>query len=297
MSAIGIAFFILWVALAMWVYFDASEHGKPAILWALAVFLVGWALLVPLGLYAIFRDSGHRWEVAPGAGRRLYLYVVSFSGLVTVVLGLSLIISTSISRAVSSDGISDDGYRESLAAGLAAVVVGGVVWAIHWFRTERRLPTINDDKEFRASFYLHRSYLYTSFGLLGITSFVSVLWLLGGGLTDLFGTEEVELHHWLPALGPIAVAMAATGYHFIVHFTTPRFKELQARFDTVPPPRRIVPGGEIGVPSAPAPDRTPEPPSRPEAPRPAGQFCIDCGAKASPSARFCGSCGAQIQAG
>src|SRR3989304_2383431 len=101
-GAIITGFFILWLALAMWVYFAATERGKPSIVWALTVFfLAGFLFFIPLILYLIFRDTGQRQVVPPGGGRRQYLYIVSFAGLGTLMVGLTLLITTTIIRALS----------------------------------------------------------------------------------------------------------------------------------------------------------------------------------------------------
>ncbi len=49
---------ILAVALVAWIYFDATELGKPAVGWALAVPVLGWFLFLPIVLYLIFREQG-----------------------------------------------------------------------------------------------------------------------------------------------------------------------------------------------------------------------------------------------
>jgi hypothetical protein len=103
MTAVIIGFLILWLALAMWVYFDATERGKPSIAWAGAVFFLGGTGLIPLILYLIFRDTGQRNLVPSGGGQRQYLYIVSFAGLGTLVVGLTVLVTTTIIRAVDSD--------------------------------------------------------------------------------------------------------------------------------------------------------------------------------------------------
>jgi hypothetical protein len=293
MWAIAIGFFVLWLAFAMWVYFDASERGKASIGWALAMFLVGWALVVPIVLYVIFRDVGARLAVAPGAGRRQYLYVASFVGFATLVIGLSLLISTTIARVISEGALGDDGYRQALAASVTAIIIGAAIWAYHWFQAERRLGGIVEDGEFRATFSLHRTYLYTLFGVSWIIAFLSGMWLLGGGLASAFGVEDVEPVGWLPALGPVVVALLAVGIHYVFSFETPSYKELLSRFEAIPPPPLI------GV-SAPA---EAYPPPAPSSPTPAAgeaterRFCSHCGARVEADAVFCSGCGERLRSG
>jgi len=283
MWAISIGSFILWLALAIWVYFDATERGKGSIGWALAVFFVG----LPLVLYLIFRDVGARTAVAPGAGRRQYLYIVSFAGFATLVIGLALLISTSIARVISEDAVGDDGYRMALAASTTAIIIGGAIWGYHWLRAERRLASITEDEEFRATFFLHRTYLYTVFGVSWIIAFLSGMWLLGGGLANAFAVEEVEPVGWLPALGPLVVALLAVGTHHLFSFETTSYKELLSRFEAIPAPPLIGVSGAAEAQPAPAPP--------PAARAPAGtterRFCSHCGARVEADDVFCSSCG------
>jgi MFS family permease len=292
MLAISVGFFILWLALAMWVYFDATERGKGSIGWALAMFFVGWAL-VPLILYLIFRDVGARTAVAPGAGRRQYLYIVSFAGFATLVIGLALLISTSIARVISEDAVGDEGYRQALASSVTAIIIGAAVWFYHWFRAERRLSSIAEDEEFRATFFLHRAYLYTVFGVFWIIAFLSAMWFLGGGLANAFAVEHVEPVGWLPALGPVVVALLAVGTHHLFSFETTSYKELLSRFEAIPPPPLI---GVAAAAQAPPP---PAPPPAARAPAEATErrFCSHCGARVEADDVFCSSCGERMRSG
>jgi hypothetical protein len=290
MAAIGIGFFILWLALAMWVYFDATERGKASIGWALAMFFLGWAL-VPLVLYLIFRDVGARVAVAPGAGRRQYLYIVSFVGLATLVIGLALLISISIARVISGEDVEDEGYRQALASSVTAIIIGGAIWLYHWLRAERRLGGITEDEEFRATFFLHRAYLYTLFGVFWIIAFLSGMWFLGGGLASAFAVEHVEPVVWLPALGPVVVALLAVGTHYLFAFETISYKELLSRFEAIPPPALIG----VGAPTQAQPAPAPPPAARAPAGTTERRFCSYCGAQVEADDVFCSSCGEKLK--
>ena len=293
-GAIITGVFILWLALAMWVYFDATERGKPSIVWALTVFfLAGFLFFIPLILYLIFRDSGQRVQVSPGGGRRQYLYIVSFAGLATLMVGLSLLLTTTIVRVISEEAIDGNGYREALAGSLAAIIVGVVVWSSHWFRAERRLPSLPDDEEFRAVFYLHRAYLYTVFGLSWIIVFIAALWLLGGGLAEAFAVEDVEPEDWVPAFGPALIALLVIAFHYLVSFETPQYKDLLTRFETIPAPPVI--GGSATEAAAAAPQPTSPPPSLPAATSEERRHCTRCGAAVALEDAFCASCGAAVR--
>jgi hypothetical protein len=298
MFAVVVGFVILWLALSTWVYFDATERGKPSIVWAGGVFLLPWLGVIVLILYLIFRDTGQRVEVPPGAGRRQYLYIVSFAGLATLMVGLVLLLTTTIVRAMSEGAIDDDGYRQALASSIAAIIVGLLVWATHWFRAERRLASLPDDQEFRAAFYLHRAYIYTVFGLSWIIMFIAGLWLLGGGLANAFGVEDVEPEGWVPALGPALIALLVIAFHYLASFETLQYKEFLARFETVPPPPMIgVTPATPASPAATAAARTQAPAGPSISADGTGEtrpHCTNCGAQAGPGDAFCASCGAAL---
>jgi hypothetical protein len=293
MWAIVIGFGILWLALAMWVYFDATDRGKASIGWALATFLAGWLLVAPLILYLIFRDVGARPAVAPGAGRRQYPYIVSFVGFATLVIGLSLLISTTIARVISEDAIGDDGYRQALASSVTAIIIGGAIWAYHWFQAERRLGSIREDEEFRATFLLHRAYLYTLVGVSWIIAFLSGMWLLGGGLANAFAVEEVEPVGWLPALGPVVVALLAVGAHYLFSFETTAYKEMLSRFEVIPPPPLIG----VSAAAEAQPPSAPPPAARAPAETTERRFCSHCGVRVEAGDVFCSSCGERLRSG
>jgi hypothetical protein len=293
MFAIFVGFGILWLALSTWVYFDATERGKPSIVWAGAVLLLPWLGIIALILYLIFRDTGHRVLVPPGGGRRQYMYIVSFAGLATLIVGLTILLTTTIIRVISEDAIGDDGYRQALASSIAAIIVGVAVWATHWFRAERHVASMSEDEGFRATFFLHRTYLYTVFGVSWIIVFIAGLWLLGGGLADAFGVEDVELEAWVPALGPALIALLVIAFHYLASFETPQFKELLARFETIPPPPVI--GGPEVAPATVSPQVPPTlPPPLATTPQ-AQRYCTRCGAQAVPEDAFCSSCGAALR--
>ena len=231
LSAVAIGFVALWLALAMWVYFDAIELGRPAIAWAGAVLLLGWLLLVPLFLYLIFRDRGPTRSVAPGSGRRLYFYVADFSALAVSVLGSLLLALALIEGAVSE---YDNVFREAMASSIAVILVGVPIWLFHWVRTNRVVGDIDGDEEFRATFLLHRAYLHAVFGLYGIIAILLTLWTIGGGLSSAFDVADVEVEDWIGATGPLAVAVAVIAYHYWGSFNTRRYRSLLSRFEGPP---------------------------------------------------------------
>jgi hypothetical protein len=299
MEAVLIAFVILWFALAAWVYFDAAERDKAAIVWAGLVLTFSWIFFIPLILYVIFRDTGHRRLVPPGGGRRQYLYIASFAGLATLLTGLALIITTTIIRLIADDGVDRDGYRGAIAGGISSVIIGAAVWVYHWVKASDRLDTISDDQEFRATFHLHRVYVYTVLGIAWITVFVTGLWTLGGALGELLDVKEVQARDWVPAFGPMLVALVTIAYHYLFVLELPWFKDRQERFEKIDPPPLIEPNGHApfmvpvmaGAVHQPSPSPAPASPSGRTAPR----FCTNCGVPVQPGDRFCAACSAPVR--
>ena len=55
--AVGLAWLIIWILVAVWVYRDAESRGASGILWLIVVILLG---LIGLIIYLIVRPSGPR---------------------------------------------------------------------------------------------------------------------------------------------------------------------------------------------------------------------------------------------
>ena len=278
--ALFTGFAILGLALVAWVYFDAVERGKAAIPWALSVVFLGWLFAVPLILYVIFRESGQRTPPPPGGARRQALYVVSFAGLGTLLIGAAVLVTATVARAATDHPGSSDGYREAAAGSIAAIVVGAIAWASQWFRAEPRLAAITDDEEFRAMFYLHRAYIYTVIGLACVVAFISGLLFLGGALSQALGSSGVDTGDWLPALGPLSIAALAAGYHFLFALDSLRYHQALARFVSASPTA-----------AAPAEARPAASPMAAAVAATAARYCTNCGAAAASTDAFCSACG------
>lgn len=236
-SALVLGFIGLWLALAMWVYFDAIELGRPAIAWALSILLLGFLLLIPLFLYLIFRDRPPR-TVAPGSGRRQYFHITSFVGLAVTYAGLFIFIGALLVGLVSE---FDDRFDEAAATAIAAVAVGLPVWLYHWARARRDASSIEDDEQFAASFVVHRSYLHAVIGLYGIIAALLVMATLGGAVADLLGVGFVETEDWIGSLGALVLVLAVIAYHYWGGLLSPAYRSLSARFfgepaEETPPP-------------------------------------------------------------
>jgi hypothetical protein len=276
---------ILAVAFIAWIYFDATELGKPAIGWVVAIPALSWLFFLPVILYVIFRESGHRRIVAPGAGRRQIAFVGSFTGLTTFAYGITVAAAATIARVTSSSAVGDNTYRDVLASAIAAMVVGGIIWAVFWSRANSLLNGVTDDREFWATFYLYRAYIYTVIGASLIGLALASLWFLAGLSGNAMGVNGASAENWTWALGPILVGLAIAGFHYVLYLDTSTYRDAMARFLAITPPP------EVGF-ASPAPElalvgRTAE------AADPAA-YCGNCGAPAPPGETFCRRCGQRL---
>lgn len=67
LCAIGVAFFLVWIFVLIWVYRDAESRGMNGVLWIILVFFLSW---IGLLVYLVVR-GGHpprtgAWPPAPG---------------------------------------------------------------------------------------------------------------------------------------------------------------------------------------------------------------------------------------
>ena len=289
MAAVGVGFFALYLAVTLWVYFDATETGRPAVPWALATFFLVWFFALPLILYAMNRDKD-RHRPAPGAGKRLYLYITAMTGLVVTSIGGSLLVGSIIANAVATTPIYDDGYKDAVATGIVSILVGGAVWLIQWLQAEKRLAEVGDD-EFRPTFAMHRVYLNTVLGLFWIGTALGALTFFGGLVADALGSETVDSDEWLPALGPLVVALGVIGYHRVSGTGSREYAGAVARHQAA-----------VAAAAAPAPEpevdetQTPKTRGRKAAATAAGaRFCSNCGTGVRANDTFCASCGQQLR--
>jgi len=286
--AVFIGFGAVAAALMMWVYFDAMELGKPAVGWAVAQPLLGWILFAPLILYVIFREHGPRRVIPEGGAQRQVTYVFSFVGFGMAAFAVSLLIAMSLVSLVGD--VDSQDYRKTVASSLAMIVLGLLLWAVIWFPAVSRLPSIMEDDRFRASFYLHRGYIYTLIALSAIVAFITGLWLLAGLLSEAFGVGDVATEDWIWTLGPLLVSFAVIALHFGGYVRTPAHQAMQSRFDSIPPPPFVG--------AVPPPVTTEA--VAPSAAQPAAahggsaHFCSQCGGSLVEGQRFCPNCGAAV---
>jgi Domain of unknown function (DUF5671)/zinc-ribbon domain len=174
-------------------------------------------------------------------------------------------------------------YKDVVASSLAAAIIGGLIWAVVWPQAERRLGSELDDAEFWATFYLHRAYLYTVFGVSWLVAALAGMWILGGVIGSIVGAGT-DFATWAWAFGPLAVAFAAIAFHYFAVMHTPTYNEMMRRFENTPEPAFTgAPSGPVAA-AVPAGLRAPG----------VRHFCPRCGAPVAPTDTFCASCGTNL---
>ncbi|HET7523545.1 MAG TPA: zinc-ribbon domain-containing protein [Acidimicrobiales bacterium] len=334
MSAISFGAAALVWALASWVYFDATEHGKRyPFIWALVMLFLGWAV-IPEIIYLSVRNQGAHLEVADRMGARQYLVTTSFTTMALCVAGASTALAAGLVWAVS-DRLSTNDFRDLLASSLAAVIIGAVLWRPHWSVMDRQLKADLPDDQFRALYGLRRTQTLTSIFLFGGVAALTTLWFLGGAFSAMLQATYAGATGWLPVLGPALFCGAAAAYH-AAFYRRVEASEQAKRFAAIPPaeliepPRRQVAswsGPQSGTPWSPPQTGTPWQPSSgpvagatpygsygpppgavPTVPPPVSAqpgptvasgpgrpaFCGKCGIESSPGDQFCRACGARL---
>jgi hypothetical protein len=211
------------------------------------------------------------------------MYVVSFIGYAALAYGLSALLATLVVSITTHVG--GEAASELISSSVAAIIVGGLMWVIAWLPSEDRVQGILDDAEFRATFYLHRSYIYTIVGLSVLILAVFGLWFMAGLIMSLGGKEDIDVEAWTWTVGPLSMAALSVAVHYWTYLNSPRFKEMAARFDSIPPLPMV--GGGAPTPG-PAAFAAANPVTSPHG------FCTKCGAPQRQGDVFCANCGTRL---
>ena len=299
MEAVSYGVGALALGLVMWVYFDAAERGKNAILWALITALTSGLAFF---FYLLMRDSGPQRPPVRGAVVRNYLYVAAFCGAFLVSVGLSVGLGALLMGAFADEGLTSSG-RDAFASGVVAAVVGIVVVVVHWLVAERRIADLPDD-EFRAQFATRRLMLQTVLAINALTGVFSALVFFGGGLAELLGASYAYAALWVPAVAPLLATGSVGLLAWRTWFKTDHDAAAE-RFRALPEPtiERRTHGGYYAPatstlqPYAPTAATPPTAPTVAQAPAPTAENrCTRCGTPAERGDRFCRSCGLEIMA-
>ena len=192
-----------------------------------------WAAMIVWAGVWVFHWRREASEGQPTAEtqaiRRIYIYAVAASALVTAAAGLGWAAHVVLREAYDAlvlpaaaafAGVADEQMREAMAL----LLVGGVVWASHWVHFAR------DDEDS----VIRQVYLYVLAQLVPfVTVFVTAIVIVDRVLVWSFGVGEngaAEHFSSLPgALAVILVAGGVLGYHHTVAREEPRETPGEAR--------------------------------------------------------------------
>ncbi|MCB0991581.1 MAG: hypothetical protein KDB16_11415 [Acidimicrobiales bacterium] len=164
------------------------------------------------GAFALVGLAGwayHRWVFGQTEQRtepvRVYQYLLAGAGLVTGVVGSSILLSSALAPARS-------GRLNTAIAGVVVVVLGASVWARHWASIRRALGHEPDAEYASTSRHV---YVFALFAASLVTCVVSFIVLLAIGLTDLFeGRFSMDtLHQARGAIAVVASVAMVAWYH------------------------------------------------------------------------------------
>ena len=91
---------------------------------------------------------------------RLYVYILSFVGLIATIGGLISLFSALIDLVLGNRYLSDYGLREPLAGAFASLLVGLPVWLLNWRTAQSQALADNDMGDHARRSVIRKAYLY-----------------------------------------------------------------------------------------------------------------------------------------
>ena len=130
---------------------------------------------------------------------RLYVYILSFVGLIATIGGLISLFSALIDLVLGNRYLSDYGLREPLAGAFSSLLVGLPVWLLNWRTAQSQALADNDMGDHARRSVIRKAYLYLVLfasvigGMVtaGILVFNLINSALGNGISD-FWTEVLN---------------------------------------------------------------------------------------------------------
>jgi hypothetical protein len=191
----------------------AHFRGFPGIIAALlpgaAVWGYHWAVVrQESGL------AGSRWQAA----RRVYRYLAAALGLATLSVGLVLLLVVALGLVVPVPGtqlLDAQWWRNPLVLGITLLVVGGPIWAYHWFGAQREATAGTPQERGVLS---RRVFIYGVFGIATLLVLGNLSALLFMFFRDLLeaqlSLQLLDDAKW--SIGTLIMAAAISVYHWLV---------------------------------------------------------------------------------
>ena len=161
--------------------------------------------------------------------RRLYLYLMSGIALAVLLVGLNILLSVvlhalGIGRGESLSG--NDGDREALSLAAALIVVGLLVWAVHWLLIERSLRADNPNRDAERAAAERALYLTLLLGALLVFGVLAGIQLMEELTSRLFGIARPD-DFFTPDIGASLATLVVTGAAWAYHVAI-RQRDLRA---------------------------------------------------------------------
>src|SRR5918996_6491509 len=127
--------------------------------------------------------------------RRLYLYLMSGITLGVLLVGLNILLTVvlhaiGVGRGAFAGGSQND--REQLSLAGALIVVGLVVWSIHWLFIERSLRASNPARDHERASGVRALYLTVVLAVLLVLGTLARIQLLQELIRAILGVEAVD---------------------------------------------------------------------------------------------------------
>jgi hypothetical protein len=151
--------------------------------------------------------------------RRLYMYLMSGVTLGVLLVGLNSLLTVAlhaagIGRGARIGGTADD--RQQLSLAIALIVVGLIVWTIHWLLVERGLRADNparDEERGSAIRALYLTIVLTALLAFGVLAGIQLLTELARRLVGFVDTDGFFTNDLGGSLATLLVTAAAWAYH------------------------------------------------------------------------------------
>jgi hypothetical protein len=209
---------ILFYRFFIWIFRGAPISNSPqfqVLGWAIPTIIVGLAIW---GYHRrLAQEEAGRVQEKRQSAQRVYLYLMSFLGLGTLVAGLSMLFGILVDLIIYAAGTSltatTGWWRNQLALCLALLLVGMPLWLYYWNGILRRVQA-GRIEEWRA--LSRRIFLYVIIGVSIITlaaDLVNIIYqLLSGLLQSNFGVNVLHDSKW--SLQTLIVAVPLLWYHW-----------------------------------------------------------------------------------
>lgn len=171
--------------------------------------------------------------------RRVYLYLISFISLMMVLIGASNLLRLLLERLLGLTGedmgiFDGDYWRDQYSLWGAMLVVGGIVWAIHWVLAQRAVSPSNPNADEERGSALRKLFIYGVLAVALVQTAVAASVMIMALLRPfaVFPSESLSLV-LSGALPQLLVFGTAWLYHWYVRVTDNRATPEEGRSATL----------------------------------------------------------------